>query len=48
VADELAELADAAARRFPPETPESVADTQPIERHEPDDVPPPPPPADER
>jgi DivIVA domain-containing protein len=39
VADDLAELADAATRRFPPETPESAADTQPIER----DVPPPPP-----
>ena len=45
VADELAELADAAARRFPPETPESAADTQPIERaHTP---PPPSPPGDE-
>ena len=41
VADDLAELADAAARRFPPETPESAAETQPIERN---DVPPPPPP----
>ena len=46
VADELAELADAAARRFPPETPESAADTQPIER--PRAVPPPPPPDGER
>jgi cell division initiation protein len=47
VADELAELADAAARRFPPETPESVADTQPIAQ-QPDSPPPPPPPGDER
>ena len=45
VADELAELADAAQRRFPPETPESAADTQPMERSR--ELPPPPPPGDE-
>jgi DivIVA domain-containing protein len=43
VADELAEVADAASRRFPPETPESTADTVAIE--EPAAPPPPPPPA---
>jgi DivIVA domain-containing protein len=31
IADDLEELAEAAARRFPPETPESSADTVPIE-----------------
>ena len=41
IADDLAELADAAARRFPPETPESAADTETIE---PPRTPPPPPP----
>jgi cell division initiation protein len=43
VSDALAELADAAAHRFPPETPESAADTVAIEEDE--AVPPPPPPA---
>ena len=45
VADQLAELADAASRRFPPETPESAADTLPIDR--PHGPPPPPPDGDE-
>jgi DivIVA domain-containing protein len=48
VSAELAELADAASRRFPAETPESSADTAAIDG--PDDtaesdIPPPPPPA---
>ena len=49
VADELAELADAAARRFPPETPESSADTMALEPQvEPPPAPPElPPPADD-
>jgi hypothetical protein len=46
VAAELAELADAANRRFPAETPESAADTARIEP-EPVDAPPPPPPPGE-
>jgi DivIVA domain-containing protein len=51
VAAELAELADAAGRRFPAETPESAADTAPIEPDPEADpepaaaAPPPPPPA---
>jgi DivIVA domain-containing protein len=53
VAAELAELADAAGRRFPPETPESAADTATIDAPAPPEldvtdsreaVPPPPPP----
>jgi cell division initiation protein len=48
VADDLTELAESAARRFPPETPDSGADTLAIE---PDSgtaqLPPPPPQADE-
>jgi DivIVA domain-containing protein len=42
VAAELAELADAAGRRFPPETPESAADTVAIEPPEPPELEPPP------
>jgi DivIVA domain-containing protein len=55
VAAELAELADAAGRRFPAETPDSVADTVAIEPapiaelddDEPEPPPPPPPPVPE-
>ena len=50
VAAELAELADAANRRFPAETPESGADTQPIEptaTSQPAPPPPPPPPGED-
>jgi DivIVA domain-containing protein len=47
VATELSELAEAANRRFPAETPESAADTVRIEREAADVPPPPPPPAGE-
>ena len=49
ISEDLAELADAASRRFPPETPESSADTMALEPEAGPDPSPPelPPPSDE-